>query len=218
MEYLYLDESGDLGHPIQSPGASRHFVIAVLELTSERDRKAIEKAIARTMKHKARKKQAPKKRPLTELKATTTDLATKQYFYRQVARIPFTISTVIIEKERFLNHIQLNPNRVYGFITHLALKALPLEQATTRVVLTIDRSVHSAAIPEFNDHVVKQLEIRIPPLVPLAVNHYFSHESKALQAIDLFAWGIFRKYENGDTRWYDCFKDKIVFEWLYPDK
>jgi hypothetical protein len=43
MHYLYLDESGDLGHYVDSPGSSRYFVITVLELMSEKNRKAIEK-------------------------------------------------------------------------------------------------------------------------------------------------------------------------------
>jgi hypothetical protein len=41
------------------------------------------------------------------------------------------------------------------------------------------------------------LEALIPPQVLLTINHSFSHEDKLLQAIDLFAWGIFRKYEIG---------------------
>ena len=81
MYYLYLDESGDLGHPIQS----------------------------------------------------------KQYFYRQIAAVPFTVSAVILE-------------------------------------------------------------------------------IKLLQAVDFFAWGFFRKYETGDTRWYEVFREKIAFERVYPDK
>jgi hypothetical protein len=218
MYYLYLDESGDLGHPIQSPGASRHFVIAVLEVRSESDRKAIENAVERTVKNKLHKKHSRKTKPATELKATATDLADKQYFYRQVAAVPFTISAVILEKKHFSNHLQLNPNRVYGFITHLVLKGLPLEEATTRVILTLDKCFHSSAIQEFNDYLMKQLESRIPPLVPLSINHHFSHENKLLQAVDLFAWGFYRKYDMGDTQWYDVFRKKIFFERQYPDK
>jgi hypothetical protein len=178
----------------------------------------MEKAVERTVKNKLHKKRSRKAKPATELKATATDFADKQYFYRQVADIPFTISTVILEKERFSNHLRLKPNRVYGFITHLVLKELPLEQATTRVILTLDRNARGSTVQEFNEHLVKQLESRIPPLVPLSINHSFSHEIKLLQAVDLFAWGFFRKYEVGDTRWYDVFREKVVFERVYPYK
>jgi len=218
MYYLYLDESGDLGHPIQSPGASRHFVITVLEVQSEQARKAIEKAVERTVKNKLHKKGSRKAKPITELKATATDFADKQYFYRQIAAVPFTVSAVILEKERFSNYLQQNPNRVYGFITHLVLKGLPLEEAMTRVILTLDRNVRGSTIKAFNEHLIKQLEARIPPLVPVSINHRASHEIKLLQAVDFFAWGFFRKYETGDTRWYEVFREKIAFERVYPDK
>lgn len=178
----------------------------------------MEKAVERTVKNKLHKKRSRKAKPVTELKATATDFADKEYFYRRVANVPFTISTVILEKERFSNHLQLKPKRVYGFITHLVLKELPLEQATTRVILTLDRNVRGSTILAFNEHLVKQLESRIPPLVPVSINHSFSHEIKLLQAVDLFAWGLFRKYEVGDTRWYDVFREKIVFERVYPYK
>ncbi|MGH7451091.1 MAG: DUF3800 domain-containing protein [bacterium] len=218
MHYLYLDESGDLGHHMPSPGASRHFVIAVLEVIGDINRKVIEKAVARTLKNKLHKKHSQKKKSIVELKATMTDLADKQYFYRHVAAIPFTISTVILKKDRFANHLELNKNRVYRFIANLVLKQLPLEQATTRVTLTLDKSMRSAAIQEFNAHAIEQLESHVPPRVLLTINHGFSHEDKLLQAIDLFVWGIFRKYETGDMRWYEIFKEKIVFERVYPDK
>jgi hypothetical protein len=54
--------------------------------------------------------------------------------------------------------------------------------------------------------------------VLLTINHSFSHEEELLQAIDLFVWGIFRKYEIGDMQWSEIFKEKIVFERVYPDK
>jgi hypothetical protein len=39
-----------------------------------------------------------------------------------------------------------------------------------------------------------------------------------LQAVDLFAWGLYRKYEVGDTEWYEVFKEKVAFERIYPHK
>jgi len=45
---------------------------------------------------------------------------------------------------------------------------------------------------------------------------YDLHESKALQAVDLFAWGIHRKYELRDLEWYDMFQEKLAYEMIYP--
>lgn len=67
MYYLYLDESGDLGHYRESPGASKHFVITVLEVTNGQDKKAIEKAVERTLKNKLHKRRSSKTSLITEI-------------------------------------------------------------------------------------------------------------------------------------------------------
>jgi hypothetical protein len=36
-----------------------------------------------------------------------------------------------------------------------------------------------------------------------------------LQAVDLFSWGIFRKYEKNNTEWFDLFKGKIKYDAVY---
>ena len=41
-----------------------------------------------------------------------------------------------------------------------------------------------------------------------------SHANYSLQADDLFCWGIFKKYEAGNTEWYEVFKSKIKYEKL----
>jgi len=216
MQYLYLDESGDLGTQFQSSGTSKYLVITVLAIEGEAAKKSVEKAIERTMKNKLRKNPRRRSRYATELKGTNTELTDKRYFYRQIAAVPFNLYAVILDKIRYLDQLQQNPNRVYNFITHLTLKELPLERASTRVTLTIDRSKRKPALSELNAYLLKQLEQRIPPQVPLDINHYDSHESKALQAVDLFAWGIHRKYESQDMKWYDVFREKLAYEMIYP--
>lgn len=218
MYYLYLDESGDFGHHIQSPGASRHFIITVLEVMSEHDRKAIEKGMERTVKNKLHKKSSQKAKSIVELKGTNTEFVVKKYFYRQVAEVPFRLYSVILDKTRFGNHLQFNHNRLYRFITHLVIKNLALEQASTRVLFILDRRMSGATIREFNEAIRLQLESQIPPHVPIFIDHLSSHETRLLQAVDLFSWGIYRKYETGDTEWYEVFREKIVLERVYPDK
>lgn len=39
----------------------------------------------------------------------------------------------------------------------------------------------------------------LPLNTALNISHLTSEESAELQAVDLFSWGIFRKYENNDT-------------------
>ena len=48
------------------------------------------------------------------------------------------------------------------------------------------------------------------------MEHRLSHDYLGLQAVDLFAWGIFQKYERGDMDWFDVFaSDKVTFDEQY---
>jgi hypothetical protein len=50
MFYLFLDESGDLGFDFDKPGTTKYFVVTVLLLPSATAKRAMEKAVARTVK------------------------------------------------------------------------------------------------------------------------------------------------------------------------
>jgi hypothetical protein len=45
--------------------------------------------------------------------------------------------------------------------------------------------------------------------------HHRSDENIGLQAADLFAWGIFRKYERDDRAWFDVFREKVCYDDSY---
>lgn len=130
--------------------------------------------------------------------------------------MPFKLYAVILDKKRFANHLQVSENRVYNFVAHLAIKEVPLEHATDRVILVLDRSKSKPEILVFNQYLLNQLEARLPPQIPLDIFHDDSQTNKPIQAVDLFAWGIFRKYEGGDTQWYEVFRSKIAYEQVYP--
>ena len=217
MRYLYLDESGDLGHDMTKAGTSRYLVITILEVTSYKAKKAIEKAVFRAVKNKLQKDFSSKKRNrLMELKASNVSFSVKKYFYRQITTIPLSLYSVVLDKERYTKELQLSKSRVYNFITHLVLKGIPLEESTSEVVLIVDKSKNKQEIREFDEYLFTHLESSIPPQVSLLINHNYSHENKLLQAVDLFAWGLFRKYEVGDKEWYDVFKERIKYERIYP--
>ena len=216
MRYLYLDESGDLGHDLKKGGTSRYFVITVLEISSLFAQTAIEKAVDRTLKNKVHRRRSRLYAKIMELKASHTELSLKRYFFRHLESIPFNLYSVIVDKKHFIDQLQSNKSRAYDFVTHLVLKTISLEEATISVSLVLDRSKSKKEIQEFDSYFTKQLQTRIQPRVPLVISHNYSHENRALQAVDLFAWGIRRKYEVGETLWYDVFRERIAYEQLYP--
>jgi len=82
--------------------------------------------------------------------------------------------------------------------------------------LIIDKSKSKPEIREFNDYIFKNLRDRVNPKIQVNINHLDSKLVHELQAIDMFAWGIFWKHEKRDIKWYKLFQArKIKFEKVY---
>ena len=105
--------------------------------------------------------------------------------------------------------------RLYNYLSRLTLQKIPLDQVNHYIELIIDKSKAKPEIVDFNNYIIRHLQSKIDPRVQLCCNHHRSHENRGLQEVDLFCWGIFRKYEKLDTEWYDFFKDHIKFETVY---
>ena len=92
----------------------------------------------------------------------------------------------------------------------------PFSVIGIRVYFFLDKSKGGSAIQDFNQSITAQLKGRLDPTVPLDILHKDSKESKALQAVDLFSWGIFRKYERRDLSWHQIFQSgKVKYDDLY---
>lgn len=123
-----------------------------------------------------------------------------------------------LNKRRVYEELTRKKNHIYNYIARQIIDKIPLERATTRVELILDKSKAKQEIENFNQYIIRQLQGRIDPKVPLDIYHWDSCESEGLQAVDLFCWGIFRTYEREDFEWFNVFKDKIKLNEIYlPD-
>lgn len=209
MLYLYLDESGDLGFDFFTKKPSKYFTITVMLVHGMENRKRIAKAIKRTLHNKLLQKQR------IELKGSKQSIEVKQYFYRQTESVPFELYALTLNKRRVYDYLFQKKDRVYNFIARKVLDVIPFADASVRVSLVIDRSKSKKEIREFDDYLIRQLTGKIEPPIPLDIDHHLSHEDLPLQAVDLFSWGIFRKYEKNDREWFDFFKSKIKYDDVY---
>jgi len=201
MWFLYLDESGDLGFDFFSKKPSRFFTVAILAVEGIDDNREIIKAVRKTRRRKFKTKGT------VELKGVRTRIEIKRYFYDLIRPARFSIYALTLNKRRVYDELAANKERLYNFIARKVLDQIPFEVARTRIQLYIDRSKSKAEIREFNDYLERQLKGRVDPRVPLNIDHAASSDNPGLQAIDLFAWGIYRKYEKGDLVWYEVFKE-----------
>lgn len=212
--YVFLDESGGLSFDFTKGGTTRFFVVCLLVLSTEADYRTLARAVERTIRHKLHKGRAPK-RPTHELKGAKTGPDVKGYFYRQARASAFHLYTLVLNKARVYDDLRNVPEKLYNFVARKLLERCPFKTTAGKIIVTLDRRKSAAEIRQFNHYLLTQLEGDLPINTPFEIHHQHSWENKGLQAVDLFAWGIFRKYERGDATWYDAFKERIAFEDVY---
>jgi hypothetical protein len=210
--YLYLDESGDLGFDFDNKNPSHYFVITLLVCHNQASATIIKKAVERTLKNKIQRKKKYKNNP--ELKGASIPLDIKSYFYKNADRCDtWKIYSIILDKKAVLKKF-VNPidkHRVYNILANHLLKQVDFFGVST-INLFVDRSKNRDGINEFDDMLQMNLGTILPLNVSLNISHVPSHESYGIQAVDLFCWGIFRKYTCNDEAWFDIFKQKVVYE------
>ena len=207
MLYLYLDESGDLGFDFVNKKPSKFFTVTILAISGPQNNRLLIKAVKKTLARKLNRK----KSVVAELKGTKTVFEIKKYFYAQLQDLRFGIYSLTLNKKCVFERLTLNKERVYNYISRLVLDKIPIEKAHDQVILILDKSKSPKEVREFNQYVLRQLAGRLDPKVPLDIKHENSCQYYGLQAVDLFSWGIFRKYEKRDSAWFDVFKEKVAY-------
>ena len=211
MWFLYLDESGDLGFDFVNKKPSKFFTITILAIRGPVNNRMLIKAVKKTLSRKLHRK----KSSTSELKGTKTVLEIKKYFYTQAKDLEFAIYALTLNKKRVYERLTKDKERVYNYISRLVLDKIPFEKAQEPVILILDKSKTQKQIWDFNQYIIRQLKGRLDPKVPLDIKHQDSQQYYGLQAVDLFCWGIFRKYEHNDSKWLEIFREKVAFEEQY---
>ncbi|MFH0925909.1 MAG: DUF3800 domain-containing protein [bacterium] len=213
MWYLYLDESGDLGFDFVNKKPSKFFTICVLATSNRESFIGIGNSVKKTIKRKVNINS--KKNFCYEFKGSNTNIEVKRYFWELVKDYEFKIYTITLNKRRVYERLTKHKERIYNFIAREVMDRIPLEKADTRIQLVVDKSKAKPEIKEFNRYIFSQLEGRLDPKISLYIDHLSSKQDPVLQATDVFAWGIFRKYEKKDKKWFDYYKEKILFDEQY---
>ena len=214
--YIFLDESGDLGFDFEGKRPSEKFVITLLVCNSKQAVDSFKSAVKRTLKNKLNTKKN-NSRYVAELHATHISFPIKQYFYRQVKCSDWCLYSVVLNKRRVYEHLKTAAGRkkLYNFLSNFLIEKIDLSNANPTVHMVVDKCKNKKEIEDFNHYLANQLEGRLPLNIPLVLSHEDSAANTGLQVVDLFCWGIFRKYEREDTEWYEQYKGKIAFETEY---
>jgi hypothetical protein len=195
--YIYLDESGDLGFDFKNKKPSKFFTICILIIDN----------LAGTKSTKNFLKRIKYDNKLKEIKGINTTTKIKQKIFRKIRKLDFKIYAITIDKQSYKNI-----NNIYNELTTKLLKNIDFPEIITNIFFTLDKSKNYKEIKIFNRYIEEQIELITNKKVVIDFKHRDSKENYFLNLVDLFAYGIFKKYEKNDLEWYNNFKDKIKVE------
>lgn len=206
MAYIFLDESGDLGFKESS---SRWFLFTIALVSDSRSLERVVKKVWRPLRRKHKR--------LGELHAYHADDVTRKRMLQKLVAVPdLRVLTTILNKEKVYVDLQNQKNYLYNFTANILLDRLHssrLVPPNEPIYLVIDRKDTKKRIREnFLQYLSTSMTKRRGG--QFSVTLCASHEDKSLQAVDFISWAIFRKYELGETQFYNIIKEKITDERL----
>ncbi|MCX8093719.1 MAG: DUF3800 domain-containing protein [Candidatus Goldbacteria bacterium] len=173
MQYLYLDESGDLGFDFVNKKVSKFFTITILSLNNDEDNKKLKNAIIKT------KKRIFKNRNI-ELKGAKTSMQAKETMHRNLKNVNYELYSITLNKRRVNKELTVIADRLYNYIANQILQNININSETSRVNLIVDKSKGKKEIDNFNKYIINNLKGRIPPKIPIDINHQNSDETPGL--------------------------------------
>jgi len=188
-------------------------VICLLIVKTPTDMKTIKRAVERTLKNKFPQRKVKRDNP-GELKGCKTNFSVKQYFWNQISPADFDLYSIVLNKRRINHDLQNAPDRLYNYLARLVIDQIEFKGIKS-IIVVMDRCKSKLEILDFNNYLELHLKAVIDPKSSLDINHSLSHEDRGLQAVDMFSWGFYRKYEKTDSSWYKLFCKKIKFETIY---
>lgn len=206
MNYLFLDESGDLGFNPKKKN-SKFFIITII-FTS--DKKPLEKIVKRT--HATLRKKV-KRLSGGVLHSYKENPLTRRRLLKLISKQNFKIMTICLNKSKVHTKLQDEKHVLYNYVTNILLDRIMSKkylQNREAVLIVEKRETNKFLNDNFKSYIEDQLKNKHRTLVNIEIRT--PSQEKALQAVDFVSWAIFRKYETGDSSYYQIIKEIIVEE------
>lgn len=212
---LYLDESGDLSFSARS--ICTHFVISILSVDPAHMNtvtKRLKRQYAKFRRKGWPKGQEFKAASLFNRKGFETQAI--RNLLKQLTPIPsLEISYIVVNKSKLTNQSfrSASYGAAYNYFTGVLLSELMFLDGLSNVHLIVDqRNKETHKRKHFQEYLQtticgKALEKKVD--VTLDIQEMESHKCHGLLAVDYFSWAIFRKFEHGDTRFFNMFKANL---------
>ena len=209
---VYLDESGDLGFNFEKPyrfgGSSRYLTLAFAGIP--RVFRQFPKDIIRDFYVKYKWQ--------SEQKAASSSSFVKREFcnktVQMLSNIPkIKIEIITVKKENVMAHIRQDPNKLYNYMSSLVFKSFMDEDEI--LFIPDERSVKVQSGNSLPEYIQTKAWFEYNSKCRIIHNPGRSHKEYNLQFIDWIAHCVWKKYEDGDSTFYDIFKNNIKNHELY---
>jgi hypothetical protein len=206
-QYIFLDESGDLGFNPKKQN-SKYFIITTLFAV---DKSPIEKIVKKTHKKLMKK---VKRLSGGILHSVKEHPITRKRLLSLLAEQACSIMVIYLKKSKVYTKLQNEKHVLYNYVTNILL-----DRIMTKKLLNINKEIIMIAAKRetnrfLNDNFKTYLQEQIggKHRASIKIEVKMPSEEKSLQAVDFASWAIFRKYERGDSLYYNLIKKIIVEE------
>ncbi|WP_298535567.1 DUF3800 domain-containing protein [uncultured Methanobrevibacter sp.] len=201
MNYIFIDESGDLGFKTSS---SHYFILVAILVSNPKKLDNLVKNTYRKYKRRIYKS--------NELKATKTPNDINMDIIVKLNKIDNKVFAIVFEKSNIYKlDFQNDINILYDI---LASKLANLIEINDKTVIIVDKNKNQIQIKNFNEVFKKNLNNLKNH--PISFIHANSINYKGLQIADLLSWSIYQKYENKNDAFEKLIENKSVKK-VYED-
>ena len=194
MNYVYIDESGDLG---SKEFSSKYFVFAGVMVDNP---KKLNNLINNTYR------KYKKIRKMNEIKGTHTPDEVIVDILKRLNNIDYHAFIVVFDKQnRYKINQGYDVNHLYDVLAAQLAKSISINQKTA---VFIDRSKNKNHISEFNELFITKLEN--VKNHPIEINHVNSVNYKGLQVADLISWSTYQAFENENSEFIKIVQNKSL--------
>ncbi len=194
MDYIYIDESGDLGEK-----GSDFFVMAAIKV---KDSRTLERLINKTRRRY--KKEIGKS---NEIKGTTTPSKVKKSILKRLNNINSEIYIIIFDKtNKYKIDYKDDNNKLYDILSSELIKLIKINN-TTEII--IDRTkTDREKIDNYNSFLIKNL---LNPLKQkIIIKQVDSLKYKGIQIADIISWSTYQYIENNNNEYFNIIENKLI--------
>jgi len=199
--FIYLDESGDLGF---KKGSSKYFVISFIAMDTKTNL---------LLKRRIREiKQKYKINKNVEIKGNNSNHHFRIDILNEICSLPIEIYSITVNKQGIYNSLREDTNILYNYMTNLILVPYIEQKKINNLHIIADLRINKISRGMRFGNYLKYKILYENGLhnMKIVIQYLDSFSSKGLQAVDFIAYGLFRKYERRENRYYKILRGNII--------